>query len=898
MKVKTKSAGSVWNRIKRDWNPNYFIFLIVWTVACFLFSKPINLVFSKLGSFLFLSEVDSLKLYQGLIITLILLYYGIRLWHRKKIYGIKNPILFVFTPLVIWYIINWLSLVKPTLTFLFFPCCRSFPLMFSILFVWIIDFIIGLCYYLTKEAEIRINQSSFTTDEALNTEANDQLDLLGFDSFAQRIANEAMSISSSESVVFGINGEWGEGKTSMINLICKKLECENYQVVDFHPWKTNSGKAITQLFFDVLKDGLKDKILGINWKIDRYAEALLHLEKSGFGKTIWQLCFSADTVETQKDRIKECMTRLDKNVIIIVDDLDRLAKNEIADVLKLMRDTANFPNLVFIAAYDRYYLNEAIKSEINSHKAENYMDKIVLWEAPIYKPQPHKYLEVLKTLLKEKFSDYSTDIDEIFDYDQSKSLKAIHDMARRENKEPNNIENIETPYEILTSVFINLRIVKKFVNYFVFNLQIVKEKIVFKDIFYLSILRCFFPKYYLIFIISVHELYRNNNSNYGKINTEVKAYWNMIVLSNEIKKDVISPIPMAIISNIIDKGVHISSYSFTYYKNFPIYFYLGNYDEITTAEFALMLKADDLSSFKDKVDVIINDGNIIKQFGYDLIVHLLVKNIQADDIDSFIKVFKELIWFSIKIDFSGFYNKVHDSMRLYYEYYYQEINALQSKLKNFVVEENIQPNVQYLFTKIIERKRAVNFDDFYFSSKDAIEISKENFKQILGTSVGIDFQTIGVYYCCYQKINKNGSLINDDEVINLMKVQARKFPDDFIEFLILKDSTSPHKKDIYSHRFNEFLLTIFTDLADLKDFLKVENFNIEKSRAKICLKYALNRGFEDGNLSKTWPFEPDAKDNKEFFSNTLTLDDIIEWKKQQELEEIKGERYPETIISN
>lgn len=898
MTVKTKSTGSVWNRIKRDCNSNYFIFLIVWAVACFLFSKPINLVFSKLGSFLFLSDVDSLKLYQGLIITLILSYYGIRLWHRKKIYGIKNPVLFLFTPLVIWYIINWLGLVKPTLTFLSFPCCRNFPLMFSILFVWIIDFVIGFCFYLTKEAQIRINHSSFISDVALNTEAKDQKDLLGFDSFAQRIADEAMTISSSESVVFGINGEWGEGKTSMINMICKKLEGEKYQVVDFHPWKTNSGKAITQLFFDVLKDGLKDKIFGINWKIDRYAEALLHLEKSGFGKTIWQLFFSTDSVETQKDRLKECMARLDKNVIIIVDDLDRLAKNEIADVLKLMRDTANFPNLVFIAAYDRYYLNEAIKSEINSHKPDNYMDKIVLWEAPIYKPQPHKYLDVLKTLLKEKLSEYSTDIEEIFNYNQSKSLKAIHDMARLENKEPSNLENIETPYEILTSVFINLRIVKKFVNYFLFNIQIVKEKIVFKDIFYLSLLRCFYPKYYLLFIKSVHELYRNNNSNYGKINTEVKDYWKMIVLSDEINKDVISLIPKAIISELIDKGVHISTESFTYYKNFPIYFYLGNYDEITISEFALMLKADDLTSFKDKVDIIINDGNIINQFGYDLVIHLLMENIRGNDIDSFIKAFKELIWLSIKIDSSVFYKNIHNFIWRFYEFYSQQITYIQNELKEYVISEKIQAEVQYLLTLIIERKKAVNFDVFYLSSKDAIEISKENFKRHIEASTGIDIQTIGIYFCSYQKISDNGSLINDDEVINLMKIQAKKYPDDFIKFLILKDSTIPYEKDIYSQRFNEFLLTIFTDLADLKGFFKIENFNIEKSCAKVYLKYALNQGFVDGNISQTLPFEPDTKDNKEFFSNTLTLDDIIEWKKQKEFEEIKRNRYPETNLSN
>ncbi|MDP2112887.1 MAG: P-loop NTPase fold protein, partial [Bacteroidota bacterium] len=193
----------------------------------------------------------------------------------------------------------------------------------------------------------------------------------------------------------------------MINLIRKQLEDESYTVVNFHPWKTNSGKAMNQLFFDALKEGLKNKIWGINWQIDRYADALFQLDKTGLGKTIWQLFFQPDSVEKQKDKLAESMKLLDKNLVVVVDDLDRLAKNEIADVLKLMRDTANFPNLVFIAAYDRNYLNEAIKEEINEHNYENYMDKIVLWEVPIYKPQPRKYIEILKNLLIERLSEFS-----------------------------------------------------------------------------------------------------------------------------------------------------------------------------------------------------------------------------------------------------------------------------------------------------------------------------------------------------------------------------------------------------------------------------------------------------------------------------------------------------------
>jgi len=95
-----KSISSIWKQIKKDWNPDYFIFLAVWTVSCLLFRKPINLVFGSIGSLIFSEDMDSLVLYQWSIFALILLYLGFRIWYSLGIQGMIYPLFVLLTPFV------------------------------------------------------------------------------------------------------------------------------------------------------------------------------------------------------------------------------------------------------------------------------------------------------------------------------------------------------------------------------------------------------------------------------------------------------------------------------------------------------------------------------------------------------------------------------------------------------------------------------------------------------------------------------------------------------------------------------------------------------------------------------------------------------------------------------
>ena len=62
----------------------------------------------------------------------------------------------------------------------------------------------------------------------------------------------------------------------------------------------------------------------------------------------------------QRPKLEEALSALDKPIVVVLDDIDRLETSEIRDVFKLVRLTANFPNIIYIVAFDRERVEEAL----------------------------------------------------------------------------------------------------------------------------------------------------------------------------------------------------------------------------------------------------------------------------------------------------------------------------------------------------------------------------------------------------------------------------------------------------------------------------------------------------------------------------------------------------------
>ena len=76
-----------------------------------------------------------------------------------------------------------------------------------------------------------------------------------------------------------------------------------------------------------------------------------------------------------RNKVKNALTVLDKPVVVVLDDIDRLTTSEIRDIFKLVRVTANFPNVIYILAFDRTRVENALNEQ--QIPGRDYLEKIL-----------------------------------------------------------------------------------------------------------------------------------------------------------------------------------------------------------------------------------------------------------------------------------------------------------------------------------------------------------------------------------------------------------------------------------------------------------------------------------------------------------------------------------------
>ena len=89
-------------------------------------------------------------------------------------------------------------------------------------------------------------------------------DKFGFNALAETVANAISKMTAPEGTVIAINGPWGSGKSSFINLVqrhvCDKTEDGDLKIVDFKCWWFRGQEALTIAFFHELYSAMKPNI--------------------------------------------------------------------------------------------------------------------------------------------------------------------------------------------------------------------------------------------------------------------------------------------------------------------------------------------------------------------------------------------------------------------------------------------------------------------------------------------------------------------------------------------------------------------------------------------------------------------------------------------------------------
>jgi predicted KAP-like P-loop ATPase len=94
------------------------------------------------------------------------------------------------------------------------------------------------------------------------------------------------------------------------------------------------------------------------------------------------------SLEEMREQLKRSLRKLtNQQVVVVVDDVDRLTPGEALELITIVKGLGDLPNIVYILLYDEERLIKLLDKAILSAGARDYLDKIVQYsvQLPIIK---------------------------------------------------------------------------------------------------------------------------------------------------------------------------------------------------------------------------------------------------------------------------------------------------------------------------------------------------------------------------------------------------------------------------------------------------------------------------------------------------------------------------------
>jgi len=332
----------------------------------------------------------------------------------------------------------------------------------------------------------------FKTDQPIESSKDD---ILGRASFAEALGDAILSYKEKDSIVIGLFGAWGSGKTSIINMALEHIELSSKDnsddetpiVVRFNPWNYSDQNQLITQFFRELSIVLKRhdyakvaKKLG-KW-LEKYAknfeppvpEPLARiffniLKSIGSTLKLWGENTEND-LDTIKTQINKLLIKQNHKIIVVIDDIDRLNNTEIRQIFQLVKSLGDFKNTIYLLAFDKKVVINALK-KVQEGSGSDYLEKVV--QIPFEVPPIFKY-EVEHLLLNEL-------------------NKLIKDVPENKWDQGYWLDIYSSGFK---DFFRNIRDVTRYLNTLRFSFEMVKDEVNIVDFLAITAIQVFIPEVY------------------------------------------------------------------------------------------------------------------------------------------------------------------------------------------------------------------------------------------------------------------------------------------------------------------------------------------------------------------------------------------------------------------
>jgi predicted KAP-like P-loop ATPase len=276
-------------------------------------------------------------------------------------------------------------------------------------------------------------------------------DQFGLDPFAASLAKAIQRMPNPNGTVIALNGPWGSGKSSVINLLKKHLNkaeaSDALHVLSFNPWWFRGEEALAIAFFQEIAtaSGLSSPINArhvvakIASKILRFGSAAAPAADvaipTGLGVAtgaamgaLASLVEDNDTLEKLHEELSQMLTESGKRFLVIIDDIDRLEPAEALAMFKLIKSVGRLPNMSYLLAFDRNLAEKAVESRFPS-EGPHYLEKIIQVSFDLPIPEHDDLVELVSTGLDQI-------VGEISEAENMHVLNMFHEIVMPEVKSP------------------------------------------------------------------------------------------------------------------------------------------------------------------------------------------------------------------------------------------------------------------------------------------------------------------------------------------------------------------------------------------------------------------------------------------------------------------------------
>lgn len=221
--------------------------------------------------------------------------------------------------------------------------------------------------------------------------------------FAKYLARCMLDHKDPESLVIGLYGGWGVGKTSVINLVIEELNFaasnmldeEKPIILNFSPWSYSGQDQLIYSFFRRLSSALRsvDYLENSNRIIhllEMYVSFFTHkpiprslrTKRTLFEKITLQGREEIYAWESGRDltlikaELNELLRNQKHKIIIIIDNISRLYDYEIKQIFQIVKSMGDYANTAYLLALDKDQVVHAI-NKIDGTGGKEFVEKIV-----------------------------------------------------------------------------------------------------------------------------------------------------------------------------------------------------------------------------------------------------------------------------------------------------------------------------------------------------------------------------------------------------------------------------------------------------------------------------------------------------------------------------------------